>query len=424
MMKCLLVILVALIGWISATQVSYDGYQVLTLKVDDPVKLDALVQWEEQGIDFWDNINSVGHPVRVMMPPRLIDEFPAFLRDNEISYELTIPNVETVFAYERKVQNERRAYAMMGNFASRVAGNFTYYWQTPEISEYLNTLVSEYPDMVTLEEAGRSYEDREIMVLRISSTGFDGTKPIIFIDAGIHAREWIAPMSAIYLIEQLVENSAENLDLLACDWIIIPLVNPDGYQYTHDTERLWRKTRSVNPGSSCRGVDANRNYRYRWGWGTGISTNPCSNTFLGQEPHQEKEVQAVASELAKNADGVRLYLSFHSCGNWLLYPWGYDRILHDNNDELDLVGNLVASDIFAGHGVQYTVGNSAILLYPAAGASDDYAAAEHNINLSYTVELTCGGANGFDLPADQILSVATGIFTGVKAYARYVAENN
>ncbi|XP_055704366.1 carboxypeptidase B-like [Phlebotomus papatasi] len=423
-MRCTFLFFAALVALTTASQRSYDGYQVMTIKTDDSQKLDMLFQWQEQGIDFWDNLNSIGRPMRVMIPPNLQTDFPAFLRDNEISHELTISNVESVLDQERKVQIESRARAMVNRrFAPRATADFSYYWQYSEINAYLRNLATEYPNLVTVEVAGESFEGREILVARISNSNFDGTKPKIFIDAGIHAREWIAPMAALNLIHELVEHSADNADFLACDWIIIPSVNPDGYQYTHNTDRFWRKTRSVNQGSTCRGVDGNRNYGYFWGQGSGVSTNPCSDTFLGRQPHSEREVQAVVNEMARDASGIRLYLSFHSYGDLLLFPWGYDRVYHDNHDQMDELANIVADAIRTTHGREYTFGNSAILLYPAPGASDDYAAGAHNINLAYTVELTGGGSRGFDLPPDQIVTVTQEIFTGLRAYAQYIASN-
>uniref|UniRef100_A0A1B0DRJ8 Peptidase M14 domain-containing protein n=1 Tax=Phlebotomus papatasi TaxID=29031 RepID=A0A1B0DRJ8_PHLPP len=397
-MRYSFVFLAALFAFTAAQQKSYDGYQVVTITVDDPQKMDLLFQWQDHGIDFWDSINALGRPVRVMIPPHLKEEFPVFLAENGIPYELSIPNVETVFAQERRVQMERRARAMMNRrLTGRSTADFSYYWQPDEIS-------------------------REILVVRISNTNFDGTKPKIFIDSGIHAREWIAPMAAVYLIHELVSHSYEHADFLECDWIIIPIANPDGYQFSHDVNRMWRKTRSINPGSTCIGTDPNRNYRYRWGF-AGVSTNPCSDIFMGPAPHSEREVQVVSSELTREAAGVRLYLSFHSFGDWLIYPWGYDRIYHPNYEQLDEVGGLASDAIYNAHGRRYTVGNSAILLYPAAGASDDYAAAEHHIDLSYTVELTGGGSTGFDLPPHMIIPVSGEIFTGLRAYARYIADN-
>ena len=57
------------------------------------------------------------------------------------------------------------------------------------------------------------------------------------------------------------------------------VANPDGYQYSHTSKRLWRKTRTPNQGSACVGTDPNRNWKP--GWGTvGASKNPCANTYV------------------------------------------------------------------------------------------------------------------------------------------------
>jgi murein tripeptide amidase MpaA len=86
----------------------------------------------------------------------------------------------------------------------------------------------------------------------------------MFVDGGIHAREWAAHMSVIYLMYQLVERSSSNMQLLDnLDWVIIPIVNPDGYVYSHTTDRFWRKNRRPQ-NAQCVGVDPNRNFAYEW----------------------------------------------------------------------------------------------------------------------------------------------------------------
>lgn len=88
-----------------------------------------------------------------------------------------------------------------------------------------------------MESLGFSYEKREMLVIKISSGG-GGHRPAVLVDAGIHAREWIAPAMALYIINQLVENNATNSDLTdAVDWFIVPVLNPDGYEYSHNTVR-------------------------------------------------------------------------------------------------------------------------------------------------------------------------------------------
>ena len=68
----------------------------------------------------------------------------------------------------------------------------------------------------------------------------------MWIDGGIHSREWISPATVTWMLKELVENDAAHPDLTEkMDWYILPVVNPDGYAYTRNGDRMWRKTRCV-----------------------------------------------------------------------------------------------------------------------------------------------------------------------------------
>lgn len=123
-------------------------------------------------------------------------------------------------------------------------------------------------------------------VLRISNG--KPNLPAIWIDGGIHAREWISPAVVTYLIDYLVENS-ENLE---ADFYILPVINPDGYEYTFVSDRLWRKNKRKAGHSGCFGVDLNRNFGYRWG-GKGTSNDICHEIFAGSGPFSEPETDAI-----------------------------------------------------------------------------------------------------------------------------------
>lgn len=66
----------------------------------------------------------------------------------------------------------------------------------------------------------------------------------------------------------------------------------------------------------------------------------------------------------------------------------------------------------------YKVGPSGDLLYPAAGASDDWAKSI-GIKYSYTIELRDSGRYGFVLPARFILDTAK----EAQAFALTIARN-
>ena len=98
---------------------------------------------------------------------------------------------------------------------------------------------------------------------------------LIILSGGIHAREWISPATASFLMKELAENSRAHKSILnKYDIFIMPSMNPDGYEYSRNYDRMWRKTRSANRGSSCIGTDPNRNWGYNWGL-KGASKNPC-----------------------------------------------------------------------------------------------------------------------------------------------------
>ena len=99
--------------------------------------------------------------------------------------------------------------------------------------DYLQCLVSRYSDRCQTIDIGNSVEGRSIRVIKISQPSLNGIiKPAIWIDGGIHAREWISPSSVEYLVHQFVENSdkSENKKIIDnFDVYILPIMNPDGY---------------------------------------------------------------------------------------------------------------------------------------------------------------------------------------------------
>lgn len=97
-----------------------------------------------------------------------------------------------------------------------------------QIIEYLKHIQSTHKSISTLEKVGKSYEGRDLYIMKISSNVTKGN-PIIFIDANIHAREWASSAVALNLITKLVRSPRM---IMSLDWYIMPMVNPDGYEYS------------------------------------------------------------------------------------------------------------------------------------------------------------------------------------------------
>jgi len=247
-------------------------------------------------------------------------------------------------------------------------------------------------------------------------------KKTIIYNAGQHAREWIAPATVAYIAYTLLCNYSQNSDITTImdnyEWVIIPLVNPDGYNYTWTTDRLWRKNRRINSGSTCIGVDNNRNWDFKWLNG-GSSTNPCSETFAGPSPFSEPEETHLANYI--NAHGnVVGYIDFHAAAYLFLNPYGYTSAIPPANAaQWRLAENFVTA-LYRVHGKSYVFGNIMNVLYQASGSSTDYVYAVSNVYYTFTIELREGSPNVFILPPAQIVPNCQEVMAGVISMANTI----
>lgn len=201
------------------------------------------------------------------------------------------------------------------------------------------------------------------------------------------------------------------LDLDKYDYWFIPTVNPDGYEYTHTTDRLWRKTRS---GGYCKGTDPNRNYPFHWRE-AGASQYACSDIYAGPKPLSEPEAQAVAGVMDQNKGRLVMYISLHCYSQLLLSPYGFGRVYPDNYAQMEKVANAWIRSVADLRNTDYQFGPSAVLLYPAAGGSDDYAHGVAKIKYAYTIELPDKGSRGFVMPPSEIIPTGHEAVIGLKS---------
>lgn len=266
----------------------------------------------------------IGKPMRILISPDRVYGILEYLQSNAIKFTLINENVAET------IRNENRVKRDVLNLTTGII-SFQNYQRFDVINNYMEQLQKQYPERVKLMNIGQSYEGRKLNAILLTKNGTQQlpfTKPLILIDAGIHAREWIAPATALYVIQQLAENSSYyEQELQMYDWLICPVVNPDGYEYSHDYDRLWRKSRKpadISKLSDCVGVDINRNFDYYWSY-SGGSENPCAETYQGSKAFSEPEAQALRDLFFKVNATCSMYLTLHSYGNYLLYPWGYKR---------------------------------------------------------------------------------------------------
>ncbi len=255
-----------------------------------------------------------------------------------------------------------------------------------ETVQALQTLQSQNPDLMTLEDIGRSHEGRIIWNVKLSAQPTtSGIRPAIVFMGAHHAREHLSseiPLRLVqYLVSQYRQGDVRIKTLLEGREIhIIPIVNPDGKEWdiASSNYRMWRKNR--RPVAGAIGVDLNRNYGYGWG-GAGASTSPQDETYRGPAAFSEPETQAIKNFIDQRQN-ISILLSYHTFSELILYPWGdrFDPIPADRDRR---VHEVMAQKMATWTGYRAMQSSD---LYRAAGDTCDWAYGEHRI-FSFTFEL-------------------------------------
>lgn len=135
-------------------------------------------------------------------------------------------------------QNAELFFKAAGSPANtKVKASWNKYYTYEGITELCRQLAREYPDLVTMESAGKSYQGRDIIALTISDKKVQNPdyKPGFYIDGNIHSNEIqgteIALYTAWYLCEMYDENKFINQLLKDKTFYILPTINPDARQY-------------------------------------------------------------------------------------------------------------------------------------------------------------------------------------------------
>ncbi|MFA6046708.1 MAG: M14 family zinc carboxypeptidase [Phycisphaerales bacterium] len=287
-------------------------------------------------------------------------------------------------------------------------GWFSTYRTLDEINQHMLDLVAAYPGMASSFNIGQSLEGRTTYGMRFSGPDLPGnpraSRPAIFFQGCQHAREWISPMTNMYLADQMLERYATDSRVRSvldqCEVIVIPVVNPDGYAYTWTpNNRLWRKNRRPNAVGSF-GVDMNRNWDLGFG-GEGSSADPTSEIFRGVSAFSEVETQHLR-DFVESEPRIRSHMDFHSYSQLVMSPWAWTATLPPDFGVFAALDVAIQSSIRGVNGVTYAQGPVYTTIYPAAGNALDWSYGVRGV-LGMTIELRDTGAFGFVLPADQIV---------------------
>ncbi|KAJ6656347.1 hypothetical protein lerEdw1_003850 [Lerista edwardsae] len=405
---------ILVLGFLVAAAFSHKlfaGDQVLRIQANNEEQLLLLREleaWEDLQIDFWLGPSKPNLPVDMRVPFQSLQAVKIFLESNGIPYTILIKNLQDLLDEEKEAM-------LLARKSDRSTGKFSFstYHTIEEIYSWMDNFVAENSNLVSKIQIGQSYEGRPIYVLKFSTGGEN--RPAIWIDTGIHSREWITQATGLWTANQ---------------------------------NRMWRKTRSINPGSSCIGVDPNRNWDAGFGGkcvafikivalgaqlltsstnplvdcsGPGSSSNPCAETYHGAFPYSESEVKSIVDFILAHGN-VKCVLSIHSYSQMLMYPYGYKSEPAPDHQELDDLARAAVSALTAVYGTKYTFGSTIDTIYQADGTTIDWSY-DNGVKYSYTFELRDTGRYGFLLPADEIIPTAEETWVALMKIMEHVRDH-
>jgi hypothetical protein len=273
----------------------------------------------------------------------------------------------------------------------------------------LAQLASTYPNLASWIDIGDSWEKLssggttgyDLFTIVLSNKNIPGPKPVFYLMSAIHAREFATAELATRFAQFLLENYDKDPDVT---WLldyfevhISPHVNPDGRKIA-EAGISWRKNTDNDDGcddSTSWGTDLNRNSSFKWG-GLGASTDPCSENYHGPSAASEPETQAIQNYIASifpdqrgpadndpvGSDASGVFITLHSYGDLVLFPWGWSEFPAPNDAALETLGRK-----FGFHtGYKVCQAGEYGCIYLTSGSSDDWAYGELGV-ASYTFEL-------------------------------------
>ncbi|KAI1487539.1 hypothetical protein F5X96DRAFT_649549 [Biscogniauxia mediterranea] len=304
--------------------------------------------------------------------------------------------------------------------------------------------------LVRMISIGKSYEGRDIPALKVGMRPNDVTegdpherRDTILITGGIHAREWISTSSVNYVawsfIRSIDKDPMVTKILQHFDLVFIPVLNPDGYEYTWEVDRLWRKSRQRTKMQYCPGFDLDHAFGFQWD-ATEHQSEPCSESYGGDEPFQAIEAARLAdwarNEMENGTNFVG-YLDLHSYSQQVLFPYAYScNAQPPNMENLEEVAMNLAKHMRLSNGEVYTVASACegavsgvsgldkTRIEAGGGSAIDYIFHEFGARYSYQIKLRDTGSYGFLLPSDDIIPTGEEVFQAMKYFGDYLLGNN
>lgn len=258
-------------------------------------------------------------------------------------------------------------------------------------------------DVVFHDAISITHEGRRLPLIEFGGkNNADREKPSYwYYGANIHAREWVAGHGGLFAFREFMrlygEGDAEVVEILDNMRVLyVPVLNPDGLEYSWKFDRYWRKNRrpfteldyiggSISPPGLrvvCPlgevGVDVNRNWDFLWACCGGSSDDACSDTHHGSHGFSEREWSGLIPHIfdIKEKGGDFLGgVDFHTYGGLLLRPVSYgfipENACPDNQAWMIRQTQRISDAVTLAGGINYK-NQAGAALYIGSGTSKDW----------------------------------------------------
>lgn len=347
------VICLTITVFVYGEQLNYNNWKIFKANISTEDQRDILIKLSKAGTIQFSNTPGTANTTRsleIIVPSYSESNFRQICSEVDVKLDLLVANIQELIDSQKS--NTRTIDYDLLNFN-----------RLNEMYEWLDSLAVTYPTVVTRVKGGETYEKRTIEGVKLSR---NPNNPGIFIEANIHGREWLSSATANWIINELLTSEDPEVSSLLDNftWYIFPVTNPDGYEYTHTTDRLWRKTRSRNGlhGLKCWGTDPNRNFDFEWAaGGIGSSDDPCSQIFAGTAAFSEIETRTLSEYVRSIRSELSAYISFHTYAQLIMSPYALDKVAPHYADHMDILSS-AHNRLVAVHGSTYYYGSTHYVL--------------------------------------------------------------
>ncbi|XP_053613856.1 zinc carboxypeptidase-like [Plodia interpunctella] len=390
---------------IFADKVRYNDYTVYKVvpKDEDGLLYLKKLYMEPGALTFWSVPNVIGNDVSVLASPEAKEDFVAALIEKNINVDVVTQNVQEDLDAQTIIRRKRST--------SRNEIFYDEFNTLEDIYSYFDHLAETY-DFVSTFVVGTSFEGRNITGLRIARTS---SRRVFILQGGEIGADWLSPTLVTYLADQLIKG--EDPEALAAsqdfEWHIIPVVNPDGFEYTQNHDRLWTKNRRIDNRNPT-GVDVVRNWNSHWGIFGGSFVNTDFN-YIGLGPFSEPETRAVSSYIVSLGPRVTGLLSFRMFGQRFLIPFAQSQSGNYNNEEMITIARRSLGSLAVKYNTLYLAGTSNLFWDGSTGTIGDWVKYRFNPPIVGTYLLR---GNTFVLPITQVLPSCEETFDSVMAIFR------